>query len=479
MVDYVGTLANAATVISRLHQGEKRLVFCDSRSRVEDLAQYLRAQGTETYVSHSSLSIDERRRAEAAFAEGTDCVIVATSTLELGIDVGDLDRVIQIDAPYSVAAFLQRLGRSGRRAGGRRNCLFLTTNSEALLRALGLLHLWRHGYVEPVSPPVLPYHVLAQQILAATLQESGLDRVRLEEWLGRWADIAGFSPGTLVGQIDHMLKAGILFEDGGVIGVGREGEARYGAKNFLEIFSVFNSPPLFTVYHGLVEVGQVDALTFRHRSDGPIHLSLGGRGWKVTYIDWSRRRAYVEVAEEPGRSRWQGTGQSLHFDLAQAIKSVLCNGSPARFLSRRAVAELEVLRDEFAWLDEGKTTLITTPDTDISRWWTFAGDGYNAAAAERLRDRGYMATFDGMAVSVAGGNVVELPEDLERAVADLARSPTVGIAEDAVEEIKFGEIVPAECLEEMLGRRLEPGAEVEAMAGRRVRARLVTYSQTS
>ena len=63
------------------------------------------------------LSIDERRRAEQAFAEGRDCVIVATSTLELGIDVGDLDRVIQVNDPPTVAAFLQRIGRTGRAPG--------------------------------------------------------------------------------------------------------------------------------------------------------------------------------------------------------------------------------------------------------------------------------------------------------------------------------------------------------------------------
>ncbi len=59
-----------------------------------------------THVSHSSLSPDERAGAERAFSEGRDCVIVATSTLELGLDVGDLDRVIQVDAPHSVASFL-------------------------------------------------------------------------------------------------------------------------------------------------------------------------------------------------------------------------------------------------------------------------------------------------------------------------------------------------------------------------------------
>ena len=69
---------------------------------------------------------EERARAETAFAEARDCVIVSTSTLELGVDVGDLDRVIQINSPATVAAFLQRLGRSGRRPGTSRNALFLS-----------------------------------------------------------------------------------------------------------------------------------------------------------------------------------------------------------------------------------------------------------------------------------------------------------------------------------------------------------------
>jgi ATP-dependent Lhr-like helicase len=140
-LDFVGSLENAAVVISMLHAGEKRLVFCDSRARVEQLGRMLRDLNVDTYVSHSSLSIDERRQAEAAFAGRSNCVIVATSTLELGIDVGNLDRVIQIDSPTTVASFLQRIGRTGRRPGTRRNCLFLATSEDALLQAAALIQL--------------------------------------------------------------------------------------------------------------------------------------------------------------------------------------------------------------------------------------------------------------------------------------------------------------------------------------------------
>lgn len=105
-LDYVGTVPNAAKVISALHRDEKRLVFADSRRTVEALAADLRARGIEAVVSHSSLPVDERRRAETAFAEARDCVMVSTSTLELGVDVGDLDRVVQVGAPHTVAPHL-------------------------------------------------------------------------------------------------------------------------------------------------------------------------------------------------------------------------------------------------------------------------------------------------------------------------------------------------------------------------------------
>jgi ATP-dependent Lhr-like helicase len=123
-LDYVGSVRNAATVIASLHEGQKRLVFCDSRKFVEELGAALRDRGVTTFLSHASLSAQERRRAEQAFTEARDCVIVSTSTLELGIDVGDLDPVIQVNSPSSVAAFLQRLGRTGRRPDTTRNALF-------------------------------------------------------------------------------------------------------------------------------------------------------------------------------------------------------------------------------------------------------------------------------------------------------------------------------------------------------------------
>jgi ATP-dependent helicase Lhr and Lhr-like helicase len=263
-IDYVGSLENAALVISRLHRGEKRLVFCDSRSRVEALAGALRGAGVQVFVSHSSLALEERRQAERAFGEANDCVIVATSTLELGIGVGDLDRVIQIDAPATVSSFLQRMRRTGRRSGTRRNCLFLATTDEALLCSSALASLWRQGLVEDVRPPDRPYQVVVQQILARVLETRG---ARVDELQDGIQATFGDLTGAAIAQIlDHLRANDILWDDGGVLWFGQRGERELGRRNFLDLLSVFTSPMQVLARYGLVEIGTVDPLSLRRKT---------------------------------------------------------------------------------------------------------------------------------------------------------------------------------------------------------------------
>ncbi|MDB4947825.1 MAG: Lhr-like helicase [Gemmatimonadetes bacterium] len=467
-VDYVGSVANAATVIARLHLGEKRLVFCDSRARVEELAAELRAHRVDTYVSHSSLSRDERLRAEAAFAAGTDCVIVATSTLELGIDVGDLDRVIQVDAPFAVSSFLQRLGRSGRRAGSVRNCLFLTTADGSLLRAVALLSLWRAGFVEPVLPPPLPFHVVAQQVLALVLQEGSLVAADVPAWLGGFCRTAGVSERHLAQLLAWMCDTGLLHGDGGILSIGSEGEKRYGAKHFLEIFSVFLSPPLFRVLYGRAELGEVHEDSFRRDAEGPVLLSLGGRGWKVRHVDWGGRQAFVEPHEGTGRSRWSGEGRPMGLELCQAIKRVLAGGDPGVVLSRRATTRLQAVRDEFPWVREGVTTVIRSHDRGDSEWWTFAGGRYNAAAAKLLGPP--TSTFDDF--SIRSPRIVPDAAEQARATADAlnAEAAAGGIHELTEDSVKFITCVPPPLRRRTAAARYAPLEEARSVAQEEIQA---------
>ena len=440
-LDHVGSLANAAKVISLLHRGEKRLVFCDSRSRVEQLAVLLRQHEIDTYVSHSSLSVDARRQAEQAFAQRQNCVIVATSALELGLDVGDLDRVIQIDAPGTVSSFLQRMGRTGRRPGATRNCLFLATNDEGLLRAAALLDLWRQGYVEPVIAPPSPYHILAQQLMALVLQERGIGR---SEWFSWIADVPGFAqlPADRVAElVEFMLNKGILWSDDGILGFAPEGEATFGRRNFMDLLSVFSAPPMFTVLSGRKELGNVHESTFFRKEEGPAILALAGRMWKTTHVDWKRRLAYVEptTLDKKGGSRWLGGGQMLSHAVCQGIRRILASDEQDSAWSRRAVHQLEQLRNEHPWVCKDATFLVFQPDGQV-RWWTFAGGIANGVLADALKPD-CDAVADNLSLTFSTGLSVDVVEEAIGRLQPDAIQPIPRA--EVMEELKFSECLPS------------------------------------
>ncbi|MGH9136507.1 MAG: DEAD/DEAH box helicase [Acidimicrobiales bacterium] len=458
-LDYVGNLDNAATVLARLYRGAKRLVFVDSRARAEQLAASLRARDVTTFVSHGSLGLDDRRRSERAFAEARDCVIVATSTLELGIDVGDLDHVLQIDAPPTVAAFLQRIGRTGRRTDTVRNMTVLATRDDALTLAAAVLLRWGQGYVEPTVPPPLPLHILGQQLLALALQEGQIGRHTWSEWFG-----APFVFGEDVAQhadevVEHLVGEGYLTDLGaGMLAIGRTAEEELGRRHFMELLAVFSAPPLFSVRHGRLEIGLVpdEALFLRPPSGegGRRILLLGGRSWQVTSTDWRRRVVQVEPSEERGAARWTGGGAPLGAVLATGVRDVLSGGDPKTVtLSARARDQLAKIRDGARWVRPDGTTLVR--DSDRARWWTFAGQHANTMLASALAAlRTQTSAYDGLSIALD----TDVDADRLRAVVT-AIDPTEitlagWISEEAAKNLKFADCLPAALVDLEIAARI-------------------------
>ncbi|MBZ2195404.1 DEAD/DEAH box helicase [Occultella gossypii] len=368
-LDYVGSLANAAEVISRLYRGEKRLVFCESRRRAEELAFELRARNVTTFVSHSSLSRDERQVSERAFAEARDCVIVATSTLELGVDIGDLDRMIQIDAPRSVASFLQRLGRTGRRAGTQRNALFLAVESEGFLRAAALLLLWGQGLVEPVVPPPSPRHLAAQQLLALALQEG---RFGATTWRSWWDGLGFMDEAAPI--LEYLRSEQFLVEDQGMVFIGPRAEKEFGRRYFMDLLASFSADLELRVVAGVREIGMVSPLALQSwKSGGPAkRLLLAGWAWRVESVDWERREVVVSDAPDKGKVRWPSEAVAESFELARAQRDVLLGRTPDVVLSRRAVERLARIRDEMAdVVDPDGLVVLEAPAG--REFWTWAG----------------------------------------------------------------------------------------------------------
>jgi ATP-dependent helicase Lhr and Lhr-like helicase len=447
-LDYVGTVENAAKVIAALHRGEKRLVFCDSKRLVEMLGVQLRARGVTTYLVHASLSLDERQRAERAFAEGRDCVIVATSALELGIDVGDLDRVIQVNSPLTVAGFLQRLGRSGRRSDAVRNCLFLALDEDNLLVAAGLLLACSRGVVEAAVAPPEPRHIVAQQLLALCLQEKRVGERLWQEWLPVPDLTVSARPIT-----EHLIDQGFIDREDGMLFIGPEAERRFGRRHFMALMAVFTAPPEFTVLHGRTEIGRTDPVLLTDQVEGPRLLLLGGRSWRVTWTDWKRRRCFVEPADGGGRARWLTRAPGgLSFEMARSMRDVLLGADPPVTLTRRAAGVLAGLRSDAIGRVHESRIVVTGGDDDL-RWWTWAGYRTNAT----LR-----ATLGSLADSAARVSDVSIrlrtdlrPDGFFDALRELRdRLVLPEVDEKALAGLKFSEALPEHLAVATLAERL-------------------------
>jgi len=166
------------TEVCKRIYGKKALFFSNSRSAAEGLKKSIEDYGIETFVHHSSVDKRFREKAEERFKIGNNTCIIATSTLELGIDIGDLDIVLQLDSPNTVSSFLQRMGRTGRRKGTIAHYVFFPTKSNKFILAIAILNLAIKGFVENVYVSKISYDLMFHQILTMSLAEFGINKER-------------------------------------------------------------------------------------------------------------------------------------------------------------------------------------------------------------------------------------------------------------------------------------------------------------
>jgi len=297
LVTHRQDLATLAFDAARMSQGQKSLFFCQSRSVSEAVAEHMRRAGTAVFVHHSAVSKEERQLAEHEFNSGSNACIVCTSTLELGIDVGDLDRVLQAEAADTVSSFLQRMGRTGRREGQAANTTFFCSNSDSVLQSIALIELAKAGWVENVVVNDRCWPVLIHQVLAMSLAGNGVSPEDAWEHLSTVPDFRGISRDEYDQLIAWMIQDNSLILTSGVLVLGPQAERRFGRRNFMELYAVFSSPQSYTVQTadnrplGTLSQDFVDGLV-----DGVSCFLLGGRAWLVNFTNHSERTVHVANA---------------------------------------------------------------------------------------------------------------------------------------------------------------------------------------
>jgi len=402
--DSVAAIAGEASARAA---GKKSLFFCQSRALTETVADRMRGRGTDVFVHHSSVSLEERRAAEDRFNHGSDACIVCTSTLELGIDVGDLDLVLQANAPSSVSSFLQRMGRTGRRPGTSANTTFLCDDPDAALQAIALVELAREGWVERVPVQRRCWPVAVHQLLALTLQWGAISVERCWEHLHRVPDFSGISKAEFDEVISHMLREDFLFESGGLLSMGQRAERVFGRKNFMELYAVFSSPVLYRVETGSgrdlgsLEQGFVDRLVEQMSS-----FLLAGRAWTVDRVNHADRLVIVREAPSGVKPTWGGYIPSmLGFELCQRVKQVLVEDAEYPYIDAPAAQHLRAHREDLGQLLRRQGAALQV-EPGVARWWTFAGGRVNHTLKYGFEIKeGWKVVADNFLVRIEGDGI--------------------------------------------------------------------------
>lgn len=397
-----------AHVAARLGDGRKSLFFCESRKTSEAVASAMAAFGTTVWVHHSSVSAEERRIAEDAFHKGSDVCIACTSTLELGIDVGDLDRVLQHEAPGTVSSFMQRMGRTGRRKGAVANTTFLCQSEEAIWVSLALVRLARQGWVEDVGVLRRCWPIMVHQLLAMALADNGVAPDVAWTHFRRVPDVRDITRAEFERLVAWLVRQTALQLIAGRLVIGHKAEQRFGKRNFLDLYAVFESPASYGVETlrggplGSLEQSFVDRLV-----EGSSVFRLGGRGWMVKAVDHRKRVVKVSPAGGGKAPTWSGFGARLLGQrLCAEVEALLRDNNAPNAAHATALDVLVESRERFApvferdnleWSDKGLT------------WWTFAGGRINTTLARAFAavEPGWKVVTGNFSVRFEGNDVTE------------------------------------------------------------------------
>ncbi len=305
-------------------RNEKVIVFVPSRRDAETLTASLVARRHTAWAHHSAISAASRRDTEAAIREAPRGLLVATSTFELGIDIGNLDRIVQIDAPATVSAMIQRLGRTGRRAGTEARLTFLARKSEPLVLALALLRLHGQGWIEPLESPAKPFIVLIQQILANLIQTGGMPRALLVTRLVSNAAFAKLAQEDVSRFVDALMQNHVIEAVDERLQLAPKTERRFGYRNFGELASSFTSDPVVEVVSQEAVIGSVQRWYVERVAALPEPtFLLGGKPWRVR--QWNQRAGTVDVvpAQRARAPVYLGGAIELSYTVGMSMKAVL------------------------------------------------------------------------------------------------------------------------------------------------------------
>ena len=381
--------------------GKKAIVFTRTRLDAENVAIQLKEQAAarktpDVYrVHHGSLSAALREEAEREMKTAAGPVVTAaTVTLELGIDIGGLDRVVQLGAPLSVSSFTQRIGRCGRQGQPAELLFLLQSELEPqpgdplgcidweFIKAIATIRLYlEEKWIEPITPPGQSFTLCYHQTMCLLAAAGEMSPARLAQEILTLPAFRQISREDYRILLRHLLDTDHLRRgDAGGLLLGAAGEAIATAYDFL---AVFTAPDEWQV-------------TFKGKPIGTVaqacptgeRIALAGRGWEVTRCDEARKLILVKPAQGPAESKWESFfAGRVHARVLEKMRAVLEGEGYDAYLSPESCQALETMR--IAWKARTPNPIVTAADTCLLFPWL--GTPALQALQLALQDRGIYA----------------------------------------------------------------------------------------
>lgn len=370
----------------RFLRGDSNLLFAGSRQNVEVYADKLRRMCEEAHLPneffphHGSLSKSEREDVELRLRDDPrPTTAVATTTLELGIDIGDVESVAQIGPGYSVASVRQRLGRSGRRAGKaailrifvierppEKGAHPIDQLNLSLIQSIAMIECLREGWCEPPAAWGLHLSTLIHQILAVIMQTGGIHPAAAWKLLCERGPFRTVNRTVFADLLRCMAtKTNRLVEQSpeGLLMIGEMGERITESHEFYPVFAtereyrIINETRVLGTYPLSSPVAPGETIIY------------SGRRWKILEIDDVTRVITVKPTRGGKPPYFSGEGGGIDDRIVATMKGILTSGDTYPYVDTTAAAMLSNARSAFAELELGTRTIIEYGDGVLILPW--------------------------------------------------------------------------------------------------------------
>ena len=333
-----------------LTKDQKAIIFCNSRGDVEESTVFLNRlaesehMGETYYAHHSSIDKKEREYVEKTIIESKfPKSVVSTSSLELGIDIGDIDIVIQLDNTFTVSSLKQRLGRSGRKKDANQILQLYTTNNDSLIQSLAVMELTLEKWIEPARGYPLPLDILFHQIISICQETNGVIVSNLLERIQTNHIFYTLNTQDVRILINHMLEKEHLecIKGKNELIVGLEGERILRSKEF---YGVFMTTEEYDVIEGTRKIGRLDKQFTINIGD---NIFLAGKIWAIKDIDSNKNKVYVTKAVNGKPPRYMGSGGNIHKKIGEKMMEILCSDQEFTYTNDKAAYTLHDTRKKY------------------------------------------------------------------------------------------------------------------------------------